>query len=232
MIYWIRKKIGMPALAGKLENFVVKGEVPYPAVYALFDASGIYSREELLEIRESIRVLENQTVIEKKKQRADYLMMHEQNREALYLYLMLLEDHNLYKMPKSLNAEICYHAGIIYTRYFLYREALQQFEAAWRIFPSEAFRTAYLKVRCLLILHDADTDLPQTDIEWEEEEAEEVRKEILDRLAAIREKEKRKKEKSSGEVSEEAAASASQTDRIQLFHQSEQWLEEYEKSLR
>ena len=229
MISWIRKQIGMPALAGKLENHVNKSEVPYPAAYDMFDSSGIYSREEMGSIRDTIRVLENQTPIEKKKQRADYLLSHDQNREALYIYLELLDDHNLNKMDPSLHAEICYHAGVVYTRYFLYREAMQQFESAYSFEPSGKICRAYYMARELMLLREPKERVPQSILPIEEETLESIRDDMKHMRAQIADEFAKRDAETVAPSEQTGTKQILSVDSLAL---SEQWLGEYERSLR
>ncbi|HAD19438.1 MAG TPA: hypothetical protein DCF42_03465 [Lachnospiraceae bacterium] len=155
---WIRNELKLPGLASSLINLSNRGGSPYEAAMMIFDFSGIYSLQEMNAIRSTIHDLENRTDLEKLKYRADFLLATDRFREALYLYLRLLQSKNTSRMTEGMRKEILFNTGVIYGRCFLYGEAADYFRRAYQLEPDDKAAACYYRARFLAA---PDQDLKQ-----------------------------------------------------------------------
>lgn len=215
---WIRNELHMPVLAAQLENLYVREGTPYEAALIIFDMSGLYRLEEMNQIRSVVHDLENRTLIEKLKYRSDFLLDVGQYREALYINLELLRKQNISRMTEGLQAEICHNTGVIYSRLFLYGEALPYFKRAYSLTQSEDSRTDFY--RAVWMLSESESTLKE-DPDLPADEA--YLRTIADEMHEIEDQIRKKQEDERIDAENEEAS---------VLVNPEDWLEEYERSVR
>ena len=170
LVLWLREDAGLPALAAELENSLYKHHSLYPSALLLFEASGLYTKEELANLRRLFDEINGKTRLECRKMRADRYLEAGKYRTAMREYDDLLSKKNRGKMTDEMAGAICHNRGVAYARMFLFPEAAECFREAFRECPNpESRREYYYALQFIPDGGDAEPeDLPLTPEERKE----------------------------------------------------------------
>lgn len=128
---WIQNDLDMPALASSLRGMKIAQCEVSDMTRKVFDASGLYDREELSRLNEMIVTLQDKSAVERQVIYGDYLLSEKEYREALSVYLDLKKDGRFSQMSEALQKRVIYHTGVIYARFLLFSEAYDHFSELW-----------------------------------------------------------------------------------------------------
>ncbi len=141
---WLKSELGLSELAQRLESSYEKRASVYEIVLELFEASGFYGREDLEAVRETIRAVRSKSEPEKKKMLADYQLENGREKDALYQYLLLLDEKNRPYMSESLLAQIWHNIGVVYAHELDFAHAGEAFSRAYALSSQTATRDAWI----------------------------------------------------------------------------------------
>lgn len=128
---WLAKEIRLPRLSSSLEQEQKQGKsVPWCAWFLLKEI-GMYSDEELEEIRTFCFAMENKDAFECQKLKADRLLQNGKYLRSIQEYEKLLALGEENRQYQHLTGDILHNMGVANTRLFLFQEAADCFEKAY-----------------------------------------------------------------------------------------------------
>lgn len=133
---WIGTEIRLPELERKLRERLQQKVTRADFVEILLKDSGYCDEKELYQIRQVLTSMMEKSEKERKKIRADRLVMNKKYALALQEYMKLLSKTEKVLMPKEerkLNGNIWHNIGIIYANLFLFEQAEKCFETAYSL---------------------------------------------------------------------------------------------------
>lgn len=128
LIDWIRTQLKLPALAGRLERKKAQGSL-FEFVAAIVSGCNYCTGEELEQMRASLADFENKSETECVKIRADRLLERRRYRACILEYKKLLEHP---KASGEFAGNIFHNMGCAYAGLFLFRQAAECYERAYR----------------------------------------------------------------------------------------------------
>ena len=153
---WLKKECALPKLSEQLADMIRRKCSAESIADLILSYVGFYSEEET---RETLEILKNNAglnLYEKKLKRADYLMENLQYRLAFDEYNEVLEVLPL--AETRLKARILHNKGVMYAGLFIFEEAAELFEEAYRLSNSrESFQSA-LAARRMMMSDEAYVD--------------------------------------------------------------------------
>ena len=141
---WLEEELDQKELAGNLRKlFRNTGDV-FRCAMEILAASGNYGEQELEKIRILLAAMNGKTAMERRKMRGDLLLEARKYRQAACIYMELLQPDCARQMTEELRGNIMHNLGVVYARLFLFPEAAQMFEDAYKLRKSDETRRAYL----------------------------------------------------------------------------------------
>ena len=129
LCHWIGRELDMKDLETELLALIGE-EVPlHVFVEHVLSACGYLTVSEIRNVVSIIERYETYSDQERKKLRADKLLLKERIVDAIYAYQDLIEDKEL---PSALYGDISHNLGVCFARLFFFNEAKEYFEAAYK----------------------------------------------------------------------------------------------------
>ena len=132
MICWIEREAGEEKLAEQLRHARRKELGITKLVELILNATGYLSYEAGMNILGQIREMQHKTVFERRKMRADRYVENKKYINALLEYRRILQMEEECKKNPVMCGNIWHNQGTVYARLFLFREARECFEKAYR----------------------------------------------------------------------------------------------------
>lgn len=142
---WLSEEIALPRLAATLRQEQERGRDVLWCAWFLMQEVGMYSEEELEDIKSACMALENKDEFERQKLKADRLLMNKKYIRCIQEYehlLHLCESNDRYL---GLQGDIWHNKGVAHTRLFLFQEAAECFQRAYERNRREESLKAYEK---------------------------------------------------------------------------------------
>lgn len=142
---WLSGEIALPRLAATLRQEQERGRDALWCAWFLLQEVGMYSEEELEDIKSVCMALENKDEFERQKLKADRLLINKKYIRCIWEYehlLHLCESNNRYL---GLQGNIWHNKGVAHTRLFLFQEAAECFQRAYELNRCEESLKAYEK---------------------------------------------------------------------------------------
>lgn len=158
---WAAEELNQEALAKKLETIIKKSGKLAEFVEAILGASGYCTKESCAEIVAELKKLEQKPVYECVKIRADRYMKNKKYVSAMYEYLRLLQMKELQGHPKVAGL-VWHNLGTAYARLFLFAEAMECFQNAFRLSGSQESLESTLYAKACLEDSERPLDKPET----------------------------------------------------------------------
>lgn len=130
---WIDKELKIVTLAEKLRGIMMRNGRLSEFVQVLLLECGYCPKPVIREVVTIIQELEEKSDFECSKIRADRLMEKEKYLSSIYEYKNLLESNEAGAQNKALLGSIWHNLGTAYARLFLFAEAIQCYEKAYKI---------------------------------------------------------------------------------------------------
>lgn len=147
---WIEKQMGLYKLAEKLRDLMRGQGLLSEFVLAILEQTGYCTTKEMQDIILTIRQMEEKSDFECNKIRADQLMEKQKILAAIYEYKRLLDSPDSKEASALLCGNIWHNLGTAYARLFLFGEAANCYEQAYKLNESrESLRECLLCYRCL-----------------------------------------------------------------------------------
>lgn len=145
---WIGNEVKNFILADKLRDIMrTKGKLS-EFVQILLEACGYCPKDVAQEILLILREMEEKSDFECNKMRADRLLEREKYLSSIYEYKSLLDSNDAGEQSKELLGDIWHNLGTAYARLFLFAEAIQCYEKAYKLNKN----TESLK-QCIMACH-------------------------------------------------------------------------------
>lgn len=139
---WLETELMQPKLASILRQEQAKGQDASWCVWVLLNEVGMYTSEEMEEIRQYCFVIKNLDGFERCKLKADRLFRNGKYTRSILEYRALLE-----LMPEDeyeqLKGNVWHNLGVAYTRLFMFTEATRCFKIAYEKNGNEKSKQAY-----------------------------------------------------------------------------------------
>lgn len=147
---WIEKQMGLYKLAEQLRDLMRGQGLLSEFVLAILEQTGYCTTKEMQDIILTIRQMEEKSDFECNKIRADQLMEKQKILAAIYEYKRLLDSPDSKEASALLCGNIWHNLGTAYARLFLFGEAANCYEQAYKLNESrESLRECLLCYRCL-----------------------------------------------------------------------------------
>ena len=137
---WLQEEFGCTELAAQIQNHHASGAAFPDLVVLTVGACGLFSRQELLELRERLLGLAGLQEQERLKLRADELLNNHNEWAAMEEYLHILRMHQNSRPGLGFYGAVWNNLGVCYARQFLFEEAAECFETAFEYQGEEAIR--------------------------------------------------------------------------------------------
>lgn len=131
---WLRREMGMEALAKELQRLVVGYNTRIRMGKAILKAVGYRSEEELLAYERKLEEIHRSTGLVRAKKRADYLAENRKYAQALELYGSILESPD--QPDDKLLADVNHNMGVVFGRLFYFDKAAACFRQSFTLEPS------------------------------------------------------------------------------------------------
>lgn len=132
LILWLEEEAGEKVLADNLRQSLEKKLGLADLAECIFRETGYFSGIEKRQILEQIKQVENKSVFERRKMRADRYAESGKYASALQEYRIILQMEEDCRKNPIMCGNIWHNQGVIFTRFFLYKEAKECFEMAYK----------------------------------------------------------------------------------------------------
>lgn len=156
LLLWIEWELKMPRLACSLREEKQQGKNPIWCAWFLLKEIGLYSEEELGEIKNLCFAMDNKDAFECQKLKADRLLQGKRYLRSIRQYEQLLQIGEENRKYQGLLGDIRHNLGVAYAGLFLYTEAAEYFKAAYEQNRRIESKEAYEEV--LKLLSPMDTN--------------------------------------------------------------------------
>ena len=132
LILWLEEEVGEKELAQNLRQAIGKKMGLTVLIECIFQATGYFSYVEQQQILEQIKQAAHKSVFERKKMRADRYAESGRYVSALQEYRAILQMTEECRKNPVMCGNIWHNQGVIFMRFFLYKEAIECFEIAYK----------------------------------------------------------------------------------------------------
>jgi len=132
LIGWIEREVKEVELAEHMRQSVRRELGTTKLVELILNATGYLSYESGMNIISQIREMQHKTVFERRKMRADRYVENKKYINALLEYRRILQMEEECKKNPVVCGNIWHNQGTVFARLFLFREAKECFEKAYR----------------------------------------------------------------------------------------------------
>ena len=129
---WIGRELKQPKLASELLNMVQNNSPLHLFVGHILSANGYASQKEIKDALSIIATFENKSESERKKIRADRLMVSGKYVDAIYEYETLLADELAKTMPRTVEGDVYHNLGCAFAKLFFFEEASKCFDEGYK----------------------------------------------------------------------------------------------------
>lgn len=150
MILWIEREIGEMELAEQLRQSKKTEQGITKLVEQVLNATGYLNYSTGLSVVSQVRKMQYKSVFERRKMRADHYVENKKYINALLEYKRILQMEDECRKNPLVCGNIWHNQGIAYARLFLFKEAKECFETAYKYHMNvESIYEAMLSCRCL-----------------------------------------------------------------------------------
>jgi tetratricopeptide (TPR) repeat protein len=158
---WVEKEMGLHRLAEQLRDVVREQGLLSDFVLAILESTAYTTMKEMQEIVLLLRQMEQKSDFECCKIRADQLMERRKYLAAIYEYKRLLDSEEAKEESALIRGNIHHNLGTAYARLFLFDEAAECYDRAYRLNESgESLREC---MHCYLCLGDEERFLQKAE---------------------------------------------------------------------
>lgn len=133
LFMWLTEELKLPRLAGVLVQEKRQGKSDCWCAWFLLKEIGMYSGAELEEFRALCFALEDKDEFERQKLKADRLLRGQKYVRSIEAYQRLLEMDEIHPQKKILLGDIWHNLGVAHAKLFLFAQAQEYFEKAYRL---------------------------------------------------------------------------------------------------
>lgn len=148
---WLEEELELPELAESLRRMLEQNSTMEQFVVTILAYSSIYTTGELRQIQDVLEQLKNQKTLEKQKYKADNLLQSGSVKSAIMAYQDIIQSERDESLDSKFYGRVYGCLGAAYGCLFLYKEAADMYETAFRICEEESMLKAYLYAcRCYM----------------------------------------------------------------------------------
>ncbi len=133
LFLWLSEELALPRLAASLRQEKELGKDELWCAWFLLKEIGMYTEEELEEIRTFCLAIENKDEFERWKLKADRLLQNKKYIGSIREYRRMLQIGRNEKRYPSLLGDIWHNLGVAHVRLFLFEEAAEHFAKAYEL---------------------------------------------------------------------------------------------------
>lgn len=134
---WLEKELLMQELASEVSKQFKQGKSTLWCAWFILKEVGMYTEEELGEIRTYCLAMENKDAFECQKLKADRSLMNKKYFRSIQEYYRLLSMGESGKQSLRLLGDIWHNLGVAHARLFLFEEAADYFAKAYELNKNE-----------------------------------------------------------------------------------------------
>ncbi|SEK30821.1 hypothetical protein SAMN02910377_00534 [Pseudobutyrivibrio ruminis] len=129
---WIGRELKFPKLASELQSMVQNNSPLHIFVGHILSANGYASNKEIKDALSIISTFENKSEAERRKLRADRLMLGNKLVDAIYEYETLLAEDVAKTMPRTVEGDVYHNLGCAFAKLFFFDEASKCFDEGYK----------------------------------------------------------------------------------------------------
>lgn len=129
---WIKNELKMPGLSERLQKIIREGKSLAEFVVVLAEGCNYCTAEEIRHLQKSLQLFENKSEGECAKIRADRFLAQERYSICIQAYSRLLEQPEILEGSSLLVGNIWHNLGTAYAGLFLFEQAAECYERAYR----------------------------------------------------------------------------------------------------
>ena len=152
------KQIEQPSLAQKVKEGLAHKEQLKNIILKVLESSSYYSEDEMRRFEGTLAYLDSSSVMERLKARADMMVKAGKLKTAYDTYQEILKNKEEV-MSLQFYARVRSNIGVIYTKLFMYEEAVKYFEQAYADESTGEYRDYLI---CSLMMMDNRDELYKT----------------------------------------------------------------------
>ena len=141
---WIGRELDMEELSEHLREELRKNCSMEQFILTILRESTIYAQSDINRIQNILERLQNQKDVERKKHKADSLMLSKEYESAVLVYQSIIHGERDDSVDKTFYGKVYACLGAAYGRLFLYEEAARMYEQAYAICEDADMLKAYL----------------------------------------------------------------------------------------
>lgn len=146
---WIASEVNNQELSDTLKEIMERNGSLSEFVFAILKESGYCSNQEMIDIIQILKEMDEKSDFERNKIRADRFMEKEKYLKSIYEYKQLLAMDREDVSP-ALKGDIWHNLGFAYAKMFLFHEAAKCFEKAYRFNENpESMKEHFFAVYCM-----------------------------------------------------------------------------------
>ena len=136
LLNFLSIQLNMKGLAGKVKHLVDKRGTFPELMLLVIKAAEYYSREELDELDDMLRLIGTKSITERLKVRADIYIKANKPAKAVKLYKEILSMQREKGITDSFYAKIYNNIGSIYAKKMEYSQAKEYYKKAYELYPA------------------------------------------------------------------------------------------------
>lgn len=144
LCHWIADELELPEMAYSLINLIRKPGTVEEFVVKVLDEAKIYTAGEMAHIQNVLQKLKNQKEVERQKFKADKLMQNGELESAILIYVSIVNSEWDPSMDKRFYGKVYACLAGAYGKAFLYEEAANMYEKAYKICEDSGMLEGYL----------------------------------------------------------------------------------------
>ncbi|MBE5926709.1 MAG: tetratricopeptide repeat protein [Lachnospiraceae bacterium] len=136
LLDFLNKQLNMKGLAGRVKYLIDKNGTFPELMHLVIKSADYYSRDELDELDDMLRLIGTKSITERLKVRADIYVKSEKLGQAIKIYKEILSMPREKGVTDSFYAKIYNNIGSIYAKRMEYAEASKYFRKAYEMYPT------------------------------------------------------------------------------------------------
>lgn len=141
---WLEEELELEELAAELRDQLYKNAPIELFVLTILSYSSIYSAAEITKMQNILERLKNQNDVEREKYKADNLLKSGELASAILVYQFILNKEWDESVGKEFYGRVYGCLGSAYGRMFLYEEAANMYEKAYKVCQNPDMLKSYL----------------------------------------------------------------------------------------
>ena len=163
LLEFIKKGVCEPALAERLWQLKSAQAGLAEMLVTILKYVDYYNVGEIEQIKDILNTLSTQNIYERMKSRADSFLSNKRYYSALENYGKIIDGGRDPELSGLFYAKVYHNMGTAYAKLFLYKQAAEYFNEAYKIGQHEESRKCYLAAERLAMGEDIIEDMDESD---------------------------------------------------------------------